>query len=813
VACLFSGAPLRAETEAAPGAQPAEPAESSVPMGEIAARSKQLAEDLKSLESSLASDTEQKSLEADLVRLAERVEPQAPKVTETLAHAPSLATLSHMRLEWQGLERQLAARDDRLRGYVDSLEKNIEELAASRALWRTTRERSLGREAPPAILAAVDAALKEIGRASAVADGTLNDALVLQSQFSELHYTVQETLTAIENTRQRVLANLLVRDEPPLWDEALAPQLAEWSDWRFGDFLKELRDGALLYGQQHPDRIALHALAFALLLWAVRSARGALRRASRETQGEENAPAATALVATDHAVSAALVLALLATPFFHEEMPRALRLALRIAFIVPLFVVLRPLLGEALRAPLYLLTGFAVVDRVREVLTGAPAPGRAVFAAEMLALAGVLAWLLQRRRLDRLPASARGNRWFAALGLWIRFAAVAAGVAALASLFGYMRFATLLGGGMLASGYAALVLYALVRITEGLASALFGGHVLASVRMVDHHRALFLNRTRALIRVAALLLWLDVVASRLALKDPIVRGLGTLLGTHFGYGGFEVTLGGIVAFVVTLGLAWLLSRAVRFMLEEEIFPRVSLPRGVPFALSTLARYAILWIGFLIALSALGFSLDRITILLGAFGVGVGFGLQTVVNNFVSGLILLFERPIKVGDMVEFGGLEGTVQRIGIRASTVRTWDGADVIVPNATLISDRVVNWTLSDRLRRLIVPVGVAYGTDPHRVIDVLRGVAESYPGVCAYPKPVIVFSGFGESALNFELRVWTDNPETLLALRSGISLAVHDALRDAGIEIPFPQRDLRLRSVDPEAAAALQSQKTTRT
>ena len=236
------------------------------------------------------------------------------------------------------------------------------------------------------------------------------------------------------------------------------------------------------------------------------------------------------------------------------------------------------------------------------------------------------------------------------------------------------------------------------------------------------------------------------------------------------------------------------------MLDEEVYPRVNLPRGVPFALSTLGRYAILLVGFIVAVGALGFDLDRVTILLGAFGVGIGFGLQNVTNNFVSGLILLFERPVQVGDRVELVDLSGQVKRIGIRATTVRTWDGADVIVPNAMLISDRVINWTLAYRLRRITIPVGVAYGTDPRAVIDLLSEVARGDARICRDPAPIVVFVGFGDSSLDFQVRVWTDQEEDWIAVRSDVAMAAHDAMRDARIEIPFPQRDLHLRSVVSE-------------
>jgi potassium efflux system protein len=550
-------------------------------------------------------------------------------------------------------------------------------------------------------------------------------------------------------------------------------------------------------------------LIFALLVWAMLRARGALARTAPadDTDPEAIGPDEGAQLATRHPLAAAAVLALFLSRFLYDDAPASIVSALRLAFIPPAVVVLRPMLGKAFRPPLYLLTGFALFDRLRATLTGATTPDRVAFTGEMVALVVVLALLLRPGRLQHLPASARGNRWLAALGFWIRAAAIGAGIAALAGVAGYTRFASLVGGGVLGSGYLALALFALVRVTEGLAAALFGSRALATVRMVDRHRAMFLRRARKGLRAAALIFWVFVVLGLFAVRTPIFRGIETLLGSSLGYAGFAVTLGGILAFVATLAGAWFVARALRFVLDEEIFPRVSLARGVPFALSTLLRYAVLLVGFLMALSALGFNLDRITILLGAFGVGIGFGLQTVVNNFVSGLILLFERPIKVGDMVELSGLEGTVQRIGIRASALRTWDGADVIVPNAALITDRVVNWTLSDRLRRVTLAVGVAYGSDPRRVETLLRDVAEKHPGVCAYPKPLILFMRFGESALDFEVRFWTDNPDSLATTRSEVAMAIHDALREANIDIPFPQRVLHVGSVSPDVAASLRA------
>jgi small-conductance mechanosensitive channel len=179
---------------------------------------------------------------------------------------------------------------------------------------------------------------------------------------------------------------------------------------------------------------------------------------------------------------------------------------------------------------------------------------------------------------------------------------------------------------------------------------------------------------------------------------------------------------------------------------------------------------------------------------GALGVGIGFGLQTIVNNLSSGLILLFERPIKVGDTIQVGTVTGEVKRIGSRSSTVRTGDGAEMIVPNASLVSETVTNWTLSDRSQRFVLTVGVAYGTNPEKVIELLKATAASNPEVLASPGPSALFAGFGASSLDFQLKAWVADGSRLSTVKSDVGLALCAAFAAAGIEIPFPQQDVRI-------------------
>jgi len=220
--------------------------------------------------------------------------------------------------------------------------------------------------------------------------------------------------------------------------------------------------------------------------------------------------------------------------------------------------------------------------------------------------------------------------------------------------------------------------------------------------------------------------------------------------------------------------AFQLSRLARFVLEAEFFPRLRLGAGIPYAISTSLHYALLVVAFVAATYALGIDMTKLTILVSALGVGVGFGLQNIINNFVSGLILLFERPVKIGDTILTGTDSGTVERIGIRASVLRTPAGTEVIVPNGSLISNNVTNWTLSSQERIILIPLNVPRGPDIPRLVGLLTAAAGAHPKVLKQPPPIVVAQTLGAN-LGLELRVWTNAEEDWTTVRSELVLAVN--------------------------------------
>ncbi|MCP4343831.1 MAG: mechanosensitive ion channel, partial [Desulfobulbaceae bacterium] len=280
--------------------------------------------------------------------------------------------------------------------------------------------------------------------------------------------------------------------------------------------------------------------------------------------------------------------------------------------------------------------------------------------------------------------------------------------------------------------------------------------------------------------------------------------------TGFEFLGFRIMPGFFLTVYFVIYGALLASKAIQMLLLNKVLPRYGAERGVQLAITRLTHYAILTFGFLIMLNVLGFQLNQLALLGGALGVGIGFGLQAIVNNFTSGLILLFERPIKVGDTIQVGTEIGEVKNLGLRATVIQTFDNAEIVVPNSDLVTLQVTNFTLGERRIRVRVPVGVAYGTDVAKVLEILIGCGNANPMVLNTPPATALFLAFGASSLDFELRVWIPEYLNKMQVLSDLNQDIENEFDMNNIEIPFPQTDLHLRSVDEDAAARVWGRST---
>lgn len=306
--------------------------------------------------------------------------------------------------------------------------------------------------------------------------------------------------------------------------------------------------------------------------------------------------------------------------------------------------------------------------------------------------------------------------------------------------------------------------------------------------------------------IVAALLWIIAETKILNIYDSVYDSVVSFLNQERMLGDAAFTFGSILTFILIILATTIISKLIIFFFDYQKKPEGGTEKKNVFGnFAVLIRVGLLSIGFLIALSAAGIPLDRIAIVIGALGVGIGFGLQTIVNNLVSGIILAFERPIQIGDLIELGTMIGTVKEIGIRASKITTFDGAEVIIPNGDLLSQQVTNWTLHDRNRRIELIVGVGYGSDIKQVREVIEGVLSGHSQIMSYPAPMVLVHNFSDSSVDFRLLFWTYEIGRWISVKSEVLSAIYEALYAAKIEIPFPKRDVFVHFPDKKTGRDL--------
>jgi potassium efflux system protein len=596
--------------------------------------------------------------------------------------------------------------------------------------------------------------------------------LQLQGQVAIDGKQVSDAMTALESARTRAISRLFESNAPPVWSSKPPPETNPAATLSWSRQLETLKT----YFNAEPGRFLAHGLLLVALIGLFWWLRGYARRLTAQEPG---ITPAVGIFETPLAI--ALLLAIGASPLIYYPIaPRLLLAVLGAIALVPCVILLRRLIEPRLFPILYALVAFYFVEEFRSVAAMPFEATRAFFLAEILGAVAFLGWVLLALR-----RGATGER----LGKAVLFAArVAFGLLSagwLAEILGFTLLANLIFVAVQRAATLALALYAAIRIVEALLFIGMRLRPLSTLGMVRLHGPMLMRRTQRLLVRTAALVWVISVMEELPWSADVNRGLFRFLATYDDKNHLVLTLPGKLLAAIVLGWGvFQISRFVRFALETDFYPRLRLGAGVPYAISMSLHYVMLTIAFIGATAVLGIDMTKFTILVSALGVGVGFGLQNIITNFVSGLILLFERPVKIGDSVQTGDAAGVVERIGIRASVLRTAGGTEIIVPNGSLISNNVTNWTLSSEERIILIPLNVPRGPDIAHLIDLLTKAAAAHPRVLKQPPPQVQAQTLGAN-LGLELRAWTQAVDDWSAVRSEIVLAVNEALTKENITL----------------------------
>ena len=767
--------------------------DSGVAVGDIAVRAEADEQFADAVQRRAQATTDASSFDQRLKALTASHERLQKALRSVQVEALPIRRLESLERHWRFLSRDLDRWHNELQAAIKPLSADAETLAAHRRIWDATLAAQVGTDTPwttraRQVVAKLDAAERALAKPGA--------ALLKLSQSAG--HVDSGIAAGLERTRAQIRLrdrDLLRLDAAPLWAAAEATREARAAE----DVARQGLAIEVAFAKDYDTRfdrtrtamtLAMVAL-LPLLIWVSRRTRARARR-------EHVAEATLAVLSRPFA--AWIVLYAIASLVFNWDGPIIRhQLTLLVAWL-PVLRLLPGVVRRALGPWAWLSAVFYALNFSASLFAIDPLAYRYALAGLATLLVATLWWLARRHRRRIEPSSARTRTLALLYG-----SALLAAVAWIANVVGNVSLATVLLDGLLDATYIAVALAAVAAVVGALSDILFRRGAAVMPARVSARAGSLRRAAVALGGVAMATVWLLATLNAFRILRPAYDAAQAVLGYRIAFGDVAFSLGNVAMFALSVWIAWWLARTLRDLLAEDVLPTMALPRGVAHSVSTLSYYALICIGLLAALAISGFQLSQLALVFGALGVGIGLGLQDVVKNFVSGLILMVERPIQPGDVVELNGVTGRVREIGLRATRLVTFEGADVVVPNGMLVADRLTNWTLSNSSRRIEVNVGVGYGSDPERVLALLRAVAEQTEGLLPEPAPAALFVGFGASSLDFTLRAWTREESDWVSIRSHMGLSVLQALREAGIVIPYPQQELHLRSLSPEVAALL--------
>lgn len=772
---LVAGPPVLAQAPAAPAAAApaAPPAPAPIALADVAVEAEAASALVRRFETRSRNLDALDTASEELPVLARDMAVRTVEMRRLLTHNTPLETIRSLEAEWRYLENRSTAITRDLTKAASQLDRDLAELDKLDATWSATREAAVTGAAPPAVLGRVRDVAGDVAKVRKAVLERRARVLALQSQSAEVGARAGQATQALTEASERAAARLFYADSPLLWQtNPLNKEAREMPDAGPGG----VGETAALadYVRENGQRFGFHAAVLALLAGLLYLIRSKVRVLS-QTDGNLRRTGKI----FEMPVVSALLLSLLLTAWFYPRAPRMFWIAGGVFSAIPTLLFSRRVIERHLYPVLYAVIGFYVIDKLRGILTPVPVIWRWTLLAEtVLFLLALALTLLQSRRTADGPPWTKTAAWRAVrLGAWPGLAVFLLALAA--NLAGYVRLADMLATTAFFSAFSAVVTYALTRVGEGLLHALLCVPPLSFLGMTRHHTPLLTSRFNRFLKWVGFLAWLGLTLRALGLLQPLFIEAQSLWDFVLPLGSLQTSVGSVITFMLTVWFTFLLSRLARFVLEEEIFPNLHLERGLPYAINRVVHYLVLLSGFVIALGAMGVDMTKFTILAGAFSVGIGFGLQNIVNNFISGLIVLFERPIKVGDTIEIDGQTGRVQRIGIRASVIQSTSGAEVIIPNGKLISDKVINWTLSSGRRQISVTVLLKLDADVARARELVMGVARRNKHLLPTPAPEVLFVRRGIDQLEFELRVWTDAIDDWMEVKSDMTAEINEALR----------------------------------
>ena len=710
-----------------------------------------------------------------------------------IASNPNRQKIEILMRRWDEYRAQLNGWETEIMNYVGRNLRLLESLDAESEVWGLTLEQAKKQEAPAELLNNVQSMMTSL-------DGLVKQTkdnnylyLRLQTRINRMVQTVDEVSKALTEKKNSDTYRLLNQRHPPIWAVSFTPGTKEKKD--NSETTKITDQGSRISELLVTHREKLYLLAvlgLGLAAFVIY-----LRRQVAKNIGLEAASQKTSELYLLMRMPVFVVVFLLffATRFQLLNATRFLGDFLIFALLILAIQLIKHQVSSRFRGLIYFSILFFILDTLKSYVWFYSIHYRIYMFVEAILMVGILVYFIHPFRKTIGMIHSPLGKFIIGLVPVVYTICI---VSIIANLLGYTNLADLSLKVCTQSGIVAIIAYALFVVLQSILISWFEQRFRRSAEPNLVQLSYVKNKTIQFLRVSILILFLISFLKIIDELQNVTDFFSSLMTEPFVVGNLKFTLGSIFMFVLILLLSYVVSRLVAFLISDQygLLHFFKLPKGIPAAISLVLRYSIMVFGVVIALSYLNVDLSEFNLMAGALGLGIGFGLQTVIANFVSGLILVFERPILPGDTIEVNNLMGKVSKIGVRASSISTYDGAEVVVPNMNLVSNDLINWTLSDSIKRVEILVGTTYDADPNQVLAILKECATGFDYVIREREPMALFTAFGESSLDFRLLFWVPF-EIGLKAKSDVSVSIYNAFREAGIEIPFPQRDVHIKNL----------------
>ena len=611
----------------------------------------------------------------------------------------------------------------------------------------------------------------------------------LQGRVSTLQAKIDDFNDEVVISLKRLNDKTFTKEYDYLWDLKLT---SFWSDLKDGIFATIRINYKIIanYLKYSYKVHLINLLLFVILaIWLKKN-----RNTLLKTYDKDNGAFKQAKLVSKYPIIAALTVTCTIGPFLYYHPPIILNQIYLITLMICVGILMRRIYQEWLIKTWFLFLAFVVLYSFGNLYFQVFVSERLLFFL-ISTLVFYTSIKIYKSHFYQTPEKYKS---WAVLVLYLYFALLITSI--IGNVFGRYSVAKIAGTTALFTMVEAICLILFIKIiTEGIFLQMEVGkiHINRISSYLDFKN--LKNRIGNFLRVVSVFLILIYFTQNLNVFDSIYDQIFDFLQLERKIGNTTFTFVGFFLFVIIIYLSTVVSKVISYFLEFADEHALKTSRKAKYSSSILLVRLTIWIiGFLIAIAASGVPLDKITIIIGALGVGIGFGLQNIVNNVVSGIVMVFEKPIQVGDLVEVGGKTGTVSAMGIRASKILTLEGSEVIIPNGDILSDNLINWTLSNTHKRISLEVGVAYGTDIEKVKSIFKSIIDSNKDVIKIPAPLILLDSFGDSSVNFRILCWVSDIDNWLTIKSVLMSTIFEEFYKQDIKIPFPQRDLHIHFDD---------------